>query len=111
MRKFSQRFFGRLSFPFQEQRAKVLGENLVVLKFFQTARTGQRSVCEKVEAKHRSFLHGDLVLSEKRQIEFEAKDTHRKALLDSSKRKAPSAVVLRKTFVSKMHISPFRGAQ
>jgi hypothetical protein len=109
-RSFSQRFLGRSFLPFPEQRTQVLGKNLVVLKSLPIARPGQRSGGEKLQAKHRPFLHGDSVPGEKRQIEFEAKNIHRTAFLDASKREAPSAVLLGKTFVSKMHRSPLVGA-
>src|SRR3954453_2982276 len=74
-RSFSRRFLGRPFLPLEEQRAQVLGENSIVLKFFQIARPSQRSGCEKLQAKHRPILHGDSVLGEKRQIELEPKNT------------------------------------
>jgi hypothetical protein len=77
-----------------------------VLQFFQKARPGQKSGPEQLQTKRRSFLHGDAVLGKKRQIELEAKDTHRITLFDPSKGKAPSALVLGKAFIRKMHRSP-----
>lgn len=80
-RKIFQGLFARPPFRLQEQWAQILGKRSIVLKLLQEARPGCESGFQQLKTKYWPFLHGNLVLGEKREIEFDREDTDRMVFL------------------------------